>query len=98
MLPLPPIPPAVGWSHQIRLGRDYYVRLDSNDYSVDPAVIGRQVTVTADLGHVESNTIGRVMADHARVWARHMTVSDEAHVATAKQLPRRVQSPPGSRG
>lgn len=33
MLPLPPVAPTVGWSHQIRLGRDYYVRLDSNDYS-----------------------------------------------------------------
>ena len=86
MLPLPPIAPAVGWSHQIRLGRDYYVRLDSNDYSVDPAVIGRQVTVTADLERVRVRRDRRVMADHARVWARHMTVSDEAHVATAKHL------------
>jgi hypothetical protein len=37
MLPLPPIPPALGWSNQLRLGRDYYVRVDTNDYSVDPA-------------------------------------------------------------
>ena len=49
MLALPPIPPTVGWVNQIRLGRDYYVRVDSNDYSVDPTAIGRQVTVTADL-------------------------------------------------
>jgi hypothetical protein len=33
----------------IRLGRDYYLRVDSSDYSVDPTVIGRMVTVTADL-------------------------------------------------
>ena len=26
------------------------------------------------------------MADHARVWARHMTITDPAHVAVAKQL------------
>ncbi|MEI2826923.1 MAG: hypothetical protein V9F04_11335 [Dermatophilaceae bacterium] len=49
MLPLPPVPPAVGWVNRVRLGRDYYVRIDSNDYSVDPAVIGRFVDVTADL-------------------------------------------------
>jgi transposase len=52
MLALPPVPPRVGWSNQIRLGRDYYVRVDSNDYSVDPAAIGRQVSVSADLERV----------------------------------------------
>lgn len=31
MLALPPVPPVVGWSSQIRLGRDYYVRVDTND-------------------------------------------------------------------
>ena len=38
-----------GWREQVRLGRDYYVRLDASDYSVDPTVIGRLVDVTADL-------------------------------------------------
>ncbi len=32
MLPLPPIPLHLGWRNKIRLGRDYYVRLDTNDY------------------------------------------------------------------
>jgi hypothetical protein len=86
MLSLPPIPPTVGWSNQIRLGRDYYVRVDSNDYSVDPNVIGRLVTVTADLERVRVRLDGRVVGDHARVWARRMTVTDPAHVATAKVL------------
>jgi Mu transposase-like protein len=93
---LPPIPPSVGWSNQIRLGRDYYVRVDSSDYSVDPTAIGRQVTVTADLERVRVRLDGRLVADHDRVWARHMTIIDPAHVATARQLreqfgqPRRV--------
>ena len=86
MLVLPPIPPPLGWSNQIRLGRDYYVRIDSNDYSVDPAAIGRQVSVTADLERVRVRVDGRVVADHARVWARGMTVTDPAHVAAAQQL------------
>jgi hypothetical protein len=86
MLALPPIPPQVGWSNTIRLGRDYYVRVDSNDYSVDPTAIGRIVTVTADLQRVRVRLDGRVVADHTRVWARHMTVSDPAHVATAEHL------------
>ena len=86
MLALPPVPPTVGWANQIRLGRDYYVRVDSNDYSVDPAAIGRQVTVAADLERVRVRLDGRLVADHGRVWARHMTVADSAHVDTARQL------------
>ena len=77
--------PPVAWPTQIRLGRDYYVRVDSNDYSVDPAAIGRQVTVAADLERVRVRHERRVVADHARVWARHMTVADPAHVAAAKE-------------
>jgi hypothetical protein len=53
MLPLPPVAPSVGWVNRVRLGRDYYVRVDSCDYSVDPAVIGRFLDVTANLSHVE---------------------------------------------
>jgi transposase len=49
MLPLPPVAPATGWPASLRLPRDYYVRLDSNDYSVDSAVIGRRLEVAADL-------------------------------------------------
>src|SRR5215468_293435 len=33
MLPLPAVPPPLGWHHEARLGRDYYVRLDASDYS-----------------------------------------------------------------
>jgi transposase len=86
MLALPPVPPPVGWSNTIRLGRDYYVRVDSNDYSVDPTAIGRMVTVIADLTRVRVRLEGRLVADHARVWARHMTVTDPAHIAVAEQL------------
>jgi hypothetical protein len=32
MLPLLAIPPPLGWRHQVRAGRDYYVRLDASDY------------------------------------------------------------------
>ena len=93
MLPLPPVPPVLGWVNRIRLGRDYYVRIDSNDYSVDPAVIGRFVEVRADLTRVEVRHEGRLVAAHNRDWARRMTVTDPAHVATAKILRERFQRP-----
>jgi transposase len=86
MLPLPPVPPVNGWRSSLRLARDHYVRLDGNDYSVDPAVIGRRITVTADLEQVRAWCDGTVVADHARVWARHQTISDSAHVSAARAL------------
>jgi len=93
MLPLPPIPLHLGWRNRVRLGRDYYVRLDSNDYSVDPTAIGRIVDVSANLNRVRVRMEGRVVADHSRVWARHMTVTDPAHVETARQLRAEFQRP-----
>ena len=93
MLPLPPVAPAVGWVNRVRLGRDYYVRVDSNDYSVDPNVIGRFVDVTADLARVEVRHDGRLVAAHDRVWARGMTITDPAHVAAAKVLREQYQLP-----
>src|SRR3954464_5905620 len=41
MLPLPPVAPATGWRTSPRLARDHYVRLDGNDCSLHPALIGR---------------------------------------------------------
>jgi hypothetical protein len=93
MLPLPPLAPVLGWVNRVRLGRDYYVRVDSNDYSVDPAVIGRFVDVTADLSRVEVRHEGHLVAAHARVWARGVTVTDPAHLAAAKVLRERYQRP-----
>lgn len=75
------------------MGRDYYVRLDSSDYSVDPQAIGRLVDVTADLDRVRVRLDGRVVADHVRVWARGSTVTDLAHVETAKRLRQQFQTP-----
>jgi transposase len=93
MLPLPPVAPVVGWVNRVRLGRDYYVRVDSSDYSVDPAMIGRFVDVTADLARVEVRHEGRLVAAHDRVWARGMTITDPAHVAAAKVLREQFQRP-----
>ena len=86
MLALPPVPPATGWRFSARLARDHYVRLDGNDYSVHPAVIGRRIEVIAGLGRVRAMCDGRAVADHERVWAWHQTISDPAHVAAARAL------------
>jgi len=88
MLTLPPVAPVTGWRSSTRLARDHYIRLDSNDYSVHPSVIGRRIEVIADLARVRVLCDGKAVADHERVWAWHQTMSDPEHVAAAKLLRR----------
>ena len=52
----------------------------SNDYSVDPSFIGRIVEVTADLDAVTVTHDGVIIATHIRAWARHLVLTDPAHV------------------
>jgi len=86
MIALPPLAPVTGWRRTARLPRDHYVRLDANDYSVDPSVIGRRIEVTADLARVRAFCDGRLVADHERAWARHQAITDPAHLAAARAL------------
>jgi transposase len=88
MLALPPVPPVTGWRHSARLARDHYVRLDSNDYSVHPAVIGRRIEVTADLARVRVFCDGHLAAGHERAWAKHQTITDPGHLAAARAMRR----------
>ncbi|MBE3016334.1 IS21 family transposase [Microbispora sp. NEAU-D428] len=97
MLELPPLPPVTGWHLTTRSGRDYYVRLDSNDYSVHPSVIGRRVEVTADLDQVRATCDGRLVASHQRCWAAHQTITAPEHDQAARALralARRPSPPP----
>lgn len=88
MTALPPVPPSTGLTTRVRLARDYYVRLDRSDYSVDPRVIGRLVDVTATPTRVTVSCDGALVAEHARSWAGGVTVTDPAHVVAAKSLRR----------
>jgi transposase len=88
MLALPPVAPVTGWMSVTRLARDHYIRLDSNDYSVHPAVIGQRIEVTAGLDRVTVACAGRVVASHQRIWAWHQTITDPEHLAAARALRR----------
>ena len=88
MLALPPVAPETGWRASLRLPRDHYVRLDANDYSVHPAVIGRRVEVVAGLDRVRAFCGGQIVADHERSWAWHQVITDPEHRAAATALRR----------
>ena len=86
MIPLPPVTPPIGLTHRIRLGRDYYVRIDTVDYSVDPQAIGRFVDVTASPDTVTVFCDGQAVARHERSWARQAVITDPVHAATAQRM------------
>jgi transposase len=86
MVALPPIAPTTGWRLTTRLPRDHYVRLDANDYSVHPSVVGRRVDIAMDLQQVRVACDGRLVAAHDRCWAAHQTITNPAHHAAAAVL------------
>lgn len=93
MLTLPPVDPVTGMRGQSRLGRDYYLRIASNDYSVDPGFIGRMVTWEANLDHVTIRHAGNQVTTHPRSWARGVTITDPNHVTKAATLRHHFQTP-----
>ncbi|WP_307102230.1 IS21 family transposase [Arthrobacter globiformis] len=93
MLGLPPVPPVTGFAARVRLPRDYYVRMGSNDYSVHPQAIGRFVDVTADLDTVRVSLDGRSVGDHSRSWGTGLTITDPVHVDAARTLRKAFQNP-----
>ena len=94
MLTLPPVAPVTETVTSVRLGRDYYVRVAGNDYSVDPGAIGQLVEVSATLNHVTVSRAGRLLAGHDRCWAARQTLTDPSHVESAAALRRQFQTGP----
>jgi transposase len=88
MTVLPPLAPRTGLNFRVRLARDYYVRVDTVDYSVDPRVIGRFVDVSACPTWVTVFCNGEIVAWHRRSWAKHGVVTSPEHVEFAAQLRR----------
>jgi O-antigen/teichoic acid export membrane protein len=73
MLPLPLTPPVTGWRVSMRAGPRPLVHFDSNYYSVDPALVGREIELTADLNQVRVLCDGELAAEHERIWAWNQT-------------------------
>ncbi len=91
LTPLPGVMPPARIEYQVRLSRDYHVRVAGSDYSIDPVAIGRIVTIQASLDRVTATCATRIVADHARCHQPHQTITDPAHVARAADLRRHYQ-------
>ena len=86
MVDLPPVAPAIGLTGRVRVARDYYLRIDGNDYSVDPRAIGRFVDWIATPVLIAVTCAEQIVATHQRVWTTGATITDPDHKKTAKML------------
>jgi hypothetical protein len=87
MLRLPPIPPPSRWHLSVKVGSNPFVNFDSNNYSLNPAMIGRRVELFADLNQVRILCDGKLTAAHSRSWARAQTIRNPARAATIRTSP-----------
>jgi transposase len=93
MFALPPVAPVLGALGRVRLARDYYLRVASNDYSAHPSAIGSFVDVSYDLDEVRFHALGKHVGTHRRSWARGETLTDPLHVEAARDLRALFQAP-----
>lgn len=86
MMPFPPVLPDPSMRFTTRLPRDHYVRVDTNDYSVNPRFVGRRVDVRVTLNEVvvvcDSTEVGR----HRRCLAKHQTLLAGDHARILRQI------------
>ena len=82
-----------------RVAPDPYLRLDTNDYSLDPRLVGQRVEVRADQREVTAVALdtGELACRHTRVFARHRTITALDH-ARALRDARRDAGRDGGRG
>lgn len=86
MMPFPAVLPDTRWRFSTRLGRDHYVRVGTNDYSVHPGVIGRRIEVAVCSEWVVATCAGTEVARHRRSWATHRTLTSVEHARARREL------------
>ena len=86
MAPLPAQPPDVDRRWVLRVPPDPYLRFDTNDYSLDPALVGQRVEARVADREVLAVALdsGALACRHARSFARHRTITALEHARTLK--------------
>lgn len=88
MRPLPSPLPVVDRRFVIRVAQQPYVRVDRNDYSLDPRLAGRRVEVCVCQREVTAVALdtGEVACRHRRVFAGGRVLTDPAHQSELERL------------
>jgi hypothetical protein len=81
MRPLPAVLPDCDRRFVVRVPQQPFVRLDRNDYSIDPALAGRRVEVRVSQTEVIAVVLdtGELACRHRRSFAGGLTISDPQH-------------------
>ena len=88
MRPLPASLPDSERRSVIRVPAQPYLRIDRNDYSLDPRLVGQRVEVRASQAEILAiclNT-GELAARHQRVFAGGLCFTDPTHQAALDEL------------
>jgi transposase len=86
MTPPPAAMPDTARRWVTRVPPDPHLRIDTNDYSLDPALVGRRVEVIVDQRHVTAVALdtGELACRHARIFARHRMITALEHARALK--------------
>jgi transposase len=86
MAPLPAFPD-LDRRWVTRVPADPYLRFDTNDYSLDPRLVGRRVEVRVSQTELTAVCLdsGELAAHHARSFARHRTITAIEHARALRQ-------------
>jgi hypothetical protein len=86
MAPLPDRMPDCARRWTMRVPPDPHLRVDTNDYSLDPALVDRRVEVIVDQRTVAAVALdtGELACRHARTFAKHRTITALQHARALK--------------
>jgi transposase len=97
MAALPTRPPDTARRWVTRVAPDPHLRVDTNDYSLDPGLVGRRIEVSVDQRHITAIALdtGEIACRHPRCFARHRTITALEHARALKtqQRSRPVETP-----
>jgi hypothetical protein len=88
MRPVPSGMPDLDRRFVTRVPAQPYVRVDRNDYSIDPRFVGRRVEVRVSQDHLTGVVLdsGELACRHRRVFAGGLTFTDPAHQTELERL------------
>jgi hypothetical protein len=88
MRALPERLPDVDRRFVTRVPPDPYVRVDSNDYSLDPRLVGRRVELRVSQRELLAACLdtGELACRHPRSFARHRTITALEHARALREL------------
>jgi hypothetical protein len=96
MRPLPERPPDMDRRWVMRVAPDPYLRFETNDYSLDPRLVGRRVEVRVSQRELAAVCLdsGELAARHERSFARRRTITALAHARVLRQRRGEPESDP----